>query len=218
MVTKRRYGLTDKEKEAYLKAYEKNEGAHNDEHIRQVRAAASRIADSIKYRGSREVLDTAALLHDRASGTDRATHDTVGAALTRKDPTIKKRFSPAQVSAIAHAIEAHRASNESLTPRSILARIIRDADRTDARFDRAYAYGKHHNPEMSNDDALRRAAKHLYDKYGPDSKLTYHYPETKKYIQERHTDTFAAHESQDIKKIRALLKVSALYDILRRII
>ena len=217
-MTKRRYGLTDSEKAAYLKAYEKNEGAHNDEHIRQVQASAKRIADSIGYRGSREVLDTAALLHDRASEMDRATHDTVGAALTRKDPIIRKRFAPAQVSAIAHAIEAHRASNKELKPRSALARILRDADRTDARFERAYAYGKHHSPEMSDDDALRRAAAHLYNKYGPDSKLTYHYPETKEYIRSKHAAAFAAHKSQNIKELRALLKTSALIDILRNLI
>ena len=211
----RRNSLTDLEKARYLKAYEKNEGAHNEVHIAQVREAAKRIADSIAYKGSREVLDTAALLHDRASGTNRATHDTVGAALTRKDPILAKRFSAAQVEAIAHAIEAHRASNKALTPRSTLARIVRDADRTDARFDRAYYYGKHHFPEMSDEDALRRAAAHLYTKYGPDSKLTYHFPETKKEIQRRHAATFAAHKSQDINQLRALLKESALRDILR---
>ena len=213
-----RHGLTDVEKAAYLKAYEKNEGAHNDVHITNVRAAASRIADSINYRGSREVLDTAALLHDRAVAVDRATHAELGAAITQKDPIIRKRFLPAQVAAIAHAIEAHRASNTELTPRSTLARIVRDADRTDSRLERTYRYSKHHFPEMSDDEALLRAAEHLYNKYGPKSALTYHYPETKRYIKAKHAAAFKAHEDQDLEALRAIVKASALLDILQHLL
>ena len=116
----------------------------------------------------------AAIYHDLGLGVDRETHHLHSGSIVRKDPYLKRKFSPEQVEMIAQAVEDHRASSTN-KPRSTLGAIIADADNMDGQdapgmFRRALSY----NPNRSFDDLYE----HLSAKYGKGGYASYVLPES----------------------------------------
>ena len=147
--------------------YADNDPAHGwDKHVNIVRDRARDIAKAIKYKNT-GLVDTAAALHDIARTTHDETHEIEGAKIVGKTPWLRSRFAPKQLAAIQHAIRQHRASTGK--PRTLLAKIISDADRlgSNDHIARAMEYHKFHNPEATEAEALQHAIDHIKSKYGP---------------------------------------------------
>ncbi len=104
--------------------------AHGWEHVRRVYQLALRIAE--QEHADRFIADTAALLHD----IGRLSHDTTQhhAELSEKLASELLSAYPItskQKDAILHAIMAHSYTH-GIEPRTLEARVVRDADRLDA--------------------------------------------------------------------------------------
>ena len=109
-----------------------SDSAHDLAHLLRVRANALRIA--LDERGvDREILLAAIWLHDAVnmekSDPRRAEASRHSAAFARD--RLSALMPPEKIEAVAHAIEAHSFS-AGIPPRSMEARILRDADRLDA--------------------------------------------------------------------------------------
>ncbi len=115
-----------------LPLIEVGDGAHDLAHIGRVWANAMRIAAS--EGGADRVLAAAVLLHDgvavEKSSPLRAEASRLAAARARAI-LADLGWQPAEIDAVAHAIEAHSFS-AGIAPASLTARILQDADRLDA--------------------------------------------------------------------------------------
>lgn len=122
--------------------YVGNDAVHDFDHVLRVVALAERLA---KTEGAdREIVRTAALLHDVARGQENealADHAQLGAEMARRllaDHPVER------VEAVAHAIAAHR-FRTGPEPETLEARVLHDADKLDAigaiGVARAFAYG-----------------------------------------------------------------------------
>ena len=126
--------------------------AHGFDHVLRVTALAERIAQAEGADG--EIVRTAALLHDLASGgPDRDDHHLAGAARARE--ILLGMGHPAErVEAVVHCIRAHRfrrpkdvprQSRGMDTPQTLEAQCVFDADKLDAigavGVARAFVYG-----------------------------------------------------------------------------
>lgn len=108
------------------------DAAHGLSHVRRVVAAARRLALS---EGARpEVVIPAAWLHDCVViPKDDPRRGTASAAAARKAGEFLRRcaYPDAEIPAVEHAVEAHSFS-AGVAPRTLEARVVRDADRLDA--------------------------------------------------------------------------------------
>lgn len=104
--------------------------AHDLAHLARVHANAMRIQAC--EGGDAELLGVAAMLHDRVNVEKdsplRAQASRLSAAAARE--VMAAHWAPDRVDALAHAIEAHSFS-AGISPRTLEARILRDADRLD---------------------------------------------------------------------------------------
>ncbi|MEM8730102.1 MAG: HD domain-containing protein, partial [Pseudomonadota bacterium] len=118
--------------EARVKAEMVPDGSHDIGHLRRVCRTALNIA--AEEGGDPEILVAAAYLHDLVNlpkdHPDRALASTRSAQAARAH-LIALGFTLAQQDAIAHAIAAHSFS-AGITPETLEARILQDADRLDA--------------------------------------------------------------------------------------
>lgn len=118
-----------------LRAFDANgsDGAHDLTHIVRVWRNAARIART-EPACDTELLLAATLLHDcvpvEKNSPSRAAASRLSAARARAI-VVPLLWAAPRVEALAHAIETHSFS-AGLTPRTLEARILRDADRLDA--------------------------------------------------------------------------------------
>jgi hypothetical protein len=211
--------LTDDDKELLLQKYYANmDGAHGIPHITTVREAARLLADRTGYR-HRNMLDTAALLHDIGNSKDRAAHETIGADMVNKDPLLRRRLSYNQLQALKHAVREHRASTGR--PRTQLAKLVADADTVSAgmahpgyQLLRAYNYGLRHYPELDHEGQLRRAASHIKEKFGPDGygANALNIQQAQEILHKSVKDTIDAYDAEDIDKLNSMLDAAAEYE------
>lgn len=121
---------------------------HDFDHVLRVVRLADHLA--VLEGADREVVRTAALLHDIARSGDEdyalqadaaSDHALLAAREARR---ILADADPAFVEAVVHCIEAHRFRND-ITPQTIEAKVLFDADKLDAigaiGIARAFAYG-----------------------------------------------------------------------------
>lgn len=147
--------------------YQKNEPAHNLEHINYVIARSFKFAQTIpgiKY----DIVYVVAAYHDIGHHIDPKTHEIESAKIMLKDNILKQFFSKEEIKTIKEAIEDHRASSDH-EPRSIYGRIVSTADRNnsiESCLSRSYFYGKNLHPEYSDDELFNRAYEHLRSKFG----------------------------------------------------
>ncbi len=88
--------------------------------------------------------------------------------MVKKDPEIEDKY-PKDFNIILEAVREHRASTGK--PKSTVAKIIFDADRTPKNTGRAlkrsYDYNKKMYPKLSHEEILKEVANHIYRKFGP---------------------------------------------------
>jgi len=203
---KKQANLTEEDIQGYLTQYKGlKDKAHGDTHIEQVRAAAKKIAIAKGYKDTK-LVDAAALLHDIGNLQDRETHEVLGEQHVLTDPILKERFSNNRLKALAHAVRAHRSSDRENLPRTTLAKIINDADRTDSSVGRAYNYGLAHEPGLSEEEHLLRAGKHMKEKYsdGGYGLKSVEFPETMNILKEQNKPAIDAYDRRDINALREL--------------
>lgn len=152
--------------------------AHDWHHVERVEAIADRLAADQEI--DDRVLDAAVLLHDVGRGREAAgeidDHAAWGAREAREVLDGRKGFDESAIDAVAHAIRAHRYSND-IEPESLGARILSDADNLDALgaigVARVFAYGGEtgtpiHDPDLPVEDddstAGETGANHLQKK------------------------------------------------------
>lgn len=132
--------------ESARELYENGGGGHDFDHVLRVTALAERIAAA--EGADLAVVRTAALLHDIGESQDRDRHHLIGAQQARD---LLRDAPPAFVAAVAHAIEAHRFRAE-LTPETLEAQVLSDADKLDAigaiGIARAFAYAGAHGTRV----------------------------------------------------------------------
>lgn len=135
--------------------YSGDDPVHDFAHVLRVLTMAEHL---VELEGAdREIVRTAALLHDIsrhtddnpdqgfAGSVDASVDHAVSAAQAARE--ILKDCSPEFIDAVVHCIEAHRFRNE-IEPQSIEAKVLFDADKLDAigaiGIARAFAYGGGH--------------------------------------------------------------------------
>jgi uncharacterized protein len=120
--------------EMYVEAQERfsrlNDLAHGWEHVQRVYRLALHIAQ--REGGDRFIVGTAALLHDLGRlSHDETRHHADLSVIHARELLSRYQVSPDTQEAILHAIAAHSFSL-GLQPRTLEARIVRDADRLDS--------------------------------------------------------------------------------------
>lgn len=144
-------------------------GGHTDKHIRQV------IERSLNFFKQAPELNIdmvyiIAAYHDLGRLIDNETHNLESAKLLRKDKFIKEHFTDEEINIMAEAVEDHRASL-GREPRSIYGKLVSSADRNtslEETLSRSFDYTSHINPDMTEDEIIETARKHLRKKYSPD--------------------------------------------------
>jgi len=108
------------------------DGAHDVWHLRRVWGLAQAIA--AVEGGDLAVIEAACFLHDIVNPPKDSPQRKQAAALSAAHASAflaARGMAPAQVAGVAHAIEAHSFSG-GLTPRTIEAQVVQDADRLEA--------------------------------------------------------------------------------------
>ncbi len=148
-----------------LPLYQNFDKAHQLAHVQSVMEESLRLAKI--YNVDENMVYTAAAFHDVGLQKDRETHHLESARILRNDVTLKQWFGDAQIEAMAMAAEDHRASNK-YEPRSILGKIIAEADRNIEPFDilrRTVQFGLANYPQLNKTQHYQRFVKHLQEKY-----------------------------------------------------
>lgn len=162
-----------------FKEYEKNEKGHGVEHIKNVIKRSFEISTNLDV-DKRFVLVIAAY-HDIGHHIDRNKHEIISAEIFMNDKFMENYFSLAERIVIKEAIEDHRASAKS-EPRSIYGKIVADADRTislDVSLKRTYEYSKFHYKEMSQEEVLEEAYRHIEEKFGENGYIKLYFNDEK---------------------------------------
>lgn len=147
--------------------YDKNEPAHQLDHIKYVINRSFKFAQTIADIDY-DIVYVVAAYHDIGHHIDPKKHEVVSAKMMQKDEKLKNFFSNDELKIIKEAIEDHRASSDH-EPRSIYGKIVSTADRNnsvESCLERSYFYGKRLHPEYSDEELFDRAYEHLKTKFG----------------------------------------------------
>lgn len=153
--------------ETILPKYEKNDKAHNLEHINYVIKRSLKFAstcDNIDY----DMVYTIAAYHDIGHHIDAKNHEKVSSEILMNDTNLKEFFNEEQIKIMTDAVFDHRASLE-YEPRTIYGKIVSSADRNtniDDILRRTYQYRIKHNPEYSLDEIIEESKQHIIEKFG----------------------------------------------------
>lgn len=153
--------------EEVFPVYENNDSGHNLEHIKYV------INRSIKFASQFENINldmvyTIAAFHDIAHHIDKDHHEVKSAEWFYKDENMKRFFTDEERQIIKEAIEDHRASSKT-EPRTNYGKIVSSADRNvdvSSMLKRMHSYTCQHYNNLSLEEAVERAYKHMMKKYG----------------------------------------------------
>ena len=191
----------------YLESYNTFDEGHRLDHIQTVQERAKRLAE--KYAPKQlPLVDLAAQLHDIGLQRGRKDHELSGAQMVAEDPRFDI-LGPTQKRLLVNAIKQHRASTGR--PRSLMGRIVSDADRTGTELGpalrRAYGYGKANYPDYTKEQHIRRALEHLVEKYGPGGygRRTY-FPETDMELENLSQSAQALLDKNDMATAQKLLQ------------
>lgn len=108
--------------------YDKNDGGHGIEHIREVIRRSFALNDTYKLNLNDNMIYTIAACHDWGKCENSDLHHLIAADHVRNDLFFKKYFSSEDLAVITDAIEDHRSSKDD-EPRSIYGKLISSADR-----------------------------------------------------------------------------------------
>jgi len=152
----------------FEKLYDDFDKGHDRRHMKRVRNLAVSLAK--KYCPNQlELIYIAATLHDIGLSKSREDHEINGAQMIKRDEELNKVLTKEEIKKIVHAVKEHRATTGN--PKTILAKVLSDADRTSdttiQALKRAFEHGKNHFPNLSENEQIMRSAEHLVKKYGP---------------------------------------------------
>lgn len=172
--------------EVIFKSYDKNDDAHNLEHIKYVIERsymfASRVPDI-----NLEMVYVIAAYHDIGHYIDAKNHEKVSGEMLLKDQNLRRFFTEEEIKTMSEAVCDHRASSKN-EPRSIYGKIVSSADRNvliDVPLKRTYSYRKVHNQTSTLDEIIEESRLHLLDKYGKEG-----YATTKMYFEDEDYKSF----------------------------
>ena len=175
----------DKDLKKYIEGkifpeYDKNEKAHNIDHIKYVINRSFELVNENKLDVNMNMVYTVAAYHDIGHHIDSKTHEIISADIMSKDKKLKEFFNKNELKIIKEAIEDHRASAKD-DPRSIYGRIVSSADRNnsvEACLKRTYSYGKKLDPNATDEDLCLRAYDVLCKKFGEDGYAKFYFRDT----------------------------------------
>ena len=139
--------------------YEKNEPAHNIDHIKYVIGRSFKFADTIPNINY-DMVYTIASYHDIGHHINPKTHELVSAEIMYNDDKLKAFFTDEERQIIKEAIEDHR---------TIYGKIVSSADRNntvETCLQRSYCYNKKLHPEYDDEQIFEDCHFHLNDKFG----------------------------------------------------
>lgn len=148
--------------------YNKNEKAHDINHINYVVRRCFELIKQNNLNVDFNMIFTVAAYHDIGHYIDSKKHEIISADMMYKDENLKKYFSEEERLIIKEAIEDHRASS-SHEPRSLYGKIVSSADRNNTVeqcLERSYYYGKKLDPNATEIELHKRAFFHLNQKFG----------------------------------------------------
>ena len=126
--------LLDEWAHALLEELDDGDGAHDIAHVKRVVQVARQIDCALDGACDHEVLSAAAWLHDLVSVAKDSPQRSRASLLSADQAVVRLRalgFPKPKLAAVHHAIQAHSFS-ASLTPETIEAKVLQDADRLDA--------------------------------------------------------------------------------------
>lgn len=134
----------------FEKLYDAFDSGHDRDHLEAVRNRAVILAR--KYCPNKvDLAYIAATLHDIGLSKSRDNHGKIGAEMVLMDEELKEVLTDEELEEIAHCVKEHRASVGS--PKTILAKIVSDADKTPVSpqdfIERVCGYGVEHFPEFN---------------------------------------------------------------------
>lgn len=201
--------ITKLDLEKYEKIYNNFDGGHDLRHCILVRNMAVLLAK--KYLPNKiELAYIAATLHDIGILMGRKNHEIKGEKIIKKDSYLKSNLSKEDFNELCHAVREHR--SQSGKPKTILAKIISDADRGGGSSDsgealrRAYDFGLKKFPNLTKKEQIIRSVKHQVKKFSEGSygRRTY-FPETEERLQKVYNPIINAYKNQDWKYLSSLL-------------
>lgn len=169
--------------------YEKNESAHDINHIKYVIDRSMKFAEEV-HGINIDMAYTIAAYHDIGHHIDAKNHEKVSAEILEHDKGLKKFFEYDQIKIMKEAVEDHRASSDH-EPRTIYGKIVSSADRNtdiESSIKRTYSYTKKHNPNLTLDELIEKSRQHLIEKFGiggyATSKMYFKDEEYEKYLRD----------------------------------
>lgn len=169
--------------------YEKNESAHDINHIKYVIDRSMKFAEEV-HGINIDMAYTIAAYHDIGHHIDAKNHEKVSAEILEHDKGLKKFFADDQIKMMKEAVEDHRASSDH-EPRTIYGKIVSSADRNtdiESSIKRTYSYTKKHNPNLTLDELIEKSRQHLIEKFGiggyATSKMYFKDEEYEKYLRD----------------------------------
>ena len=204
--------------EVIFKSYDKNDDAHNLEHIKYVIERsymfASRVPDI-----NLEMVYVIAAYHDIGHYIDAKNHEKVSGEMLLKDQNLRRFFTEEEIKTMSEAVCDHRASSKN-EPRSIYGKIVSSADRNvliDVPLKRTYSYRKVHNQTSTLDEIIEESRLHLLDKYGKEG-----YATTKMYFEDedykKFLDDIALLVSDKEEFKRRFLEVNGLKEDYKKVL
>ena len=157
--------------------YEKNEKAHNIEHINQVIERSFNIIKQNNLLLDNNMVYTIAAYHDIAHHIDSKNHEKLSADILLHDDNLNIFFTEEQIKIMAEAVYDHRASLEG-EPRSEYGKLISSADRNNTVkqcLKRSYYYGKKLDPNATDEELFKRAYNVLKSKFGEGGYAKFYY-------------------------------------------
>ena len=151
-----------------LPQYNKNEKAHDINHIHYVIRRCFELIKQINLDVDKNIVYTVARYHDIGHYIDFKKHEQISADIMIQDKKLEEFFNRNELIIIKEAIEDHRASADH-EPRSIYGKIVSSADRNNTVeqcLERSYYYGKRLEPNAADRELYERAFKHLNLKFG----------------------------------------------------
>ena len=149
--------------------YKKNDGAHDENHVRTVIRDSILLAEN--YDVDKNIVYAAAAYHDLGLEVERERHEFFSKEIMLKDKKLDEFFNKQEKDIIADAILSHRASNK-VEPHSIYGKIVADADRDLIPIhiiERTILFSLEKFPGYDKDEHFLRSKEHIEIKYGQDS-------------------------------------------------
>ena len=194
----------------YESMYDTFDKGHDREHMEGVRRFAVELAK--KYCPKKEeIVYVSATLHDVGLSIEgRESHHLNGFKIIKKDKNIEQAYSKEDFCLILEGILEHRASVGK--PKSIVAKIVSDADRAYAdmktHLKRSYDYNSQKYPKLTHNEVLNKVAEYMIPKFDTNGTGTrLYFDESKERILGKGKDILKVFKKRNYKEIDKILNL-----------